>query len=85
MLLGVPQGVSGCAFGQAVTAFRAQDECLPAERTRLLVVAEKAVVPADGIERVGLGCFVTDGLVQAQRLLTFSWLNRGGRKNVMLS
>jgi hypothetical protein len=33
------------------------------------VVAEKAVVPADGAERCGLVRFVADGLVQAQRLL----------------
>ena len=69
MVLGVSQAVPGCSLGPAVAVFRGQGERLAAERAGLLVVAEHAVVPADVVERFGLGRFVADGLVQAQRLL----------------
>jgi hypothetical protein len=36
----------------------------------LLVVAEKAVIPADVVERFGLCRSVADGLVQAPSLLS---------------
>ena len=69
MVLGVAQAVPDCASTLAVADFRAQGECLAAERAGLLVVAEQAVAPADAVERFGLARFVADGLVQAQRLL----------------
>ena len=47
MVLGVAQAVPDMPLEPAVADFRAQGECLPAERAGLLVVAEEAVVPAD--------------------------------------
>src|SRR5215470_870242 len=46
MVLGVPHAVPGMSLGPAVADFRAQGECLAAERAGLLVVAEPAVAPA---------------------------------------
>jgi hypothetical protein len=66
MVLGVPQAVPGCCLDPAVAGFRAEGECPAAERAGLLVVAEEAVVPADGVERFGLVRLVADGLVQAK-------------------
>jgi hypothetical protein len=76
MVLGVTQAVPDLSFEPAVAGFPAQGECLPAERAGLLVVAEKAVVPADVVERCGLVGLVADGLIQAQRLLSMP--ERGG-------
>jgi hypothetical protein len=69
MALGIPQAVPGCCLEPAVANFRAQDDCLAAKRPGLLVVAEEAVVPADGVERLSLCRLGADGLEQAQRLL----------------
>ena len=48
---------------EAVAGFRAQGERLAAERAGLPVVTEKAVGPADVVERLGLVRLVADGLV----------------------
>src|SRR5215469_3098855 len=62
MVLGVSQAVPDISLGPAVADFGAQGECLAAEHPSLLVVTEKPVAPADGIERFGRSRLVADGL-----------------------
>jgi hypothetical protein len=69
VVFGVSQAVPGISLFPAAAGVRAQGDSLMAERAGLLVVAEKPVAPADGVERVGLARLVADGLKQAQRLL----------------
>jgi hypothetical protein len=94
VVLGVPQAVPSISLDPAVAGFGTQSECLAAEHAGLLVVTEKPVAPADGVERLGLGRLIADGLAQAQRLLsvpervgvaalTFGW--EGGVRGEMRS
>jgi hypothetical protein len=53
MVLGVSQAVPDLSLEPAVADFRAQGECLAAERAGLLVVAEEAMAPANVVERYG--------------------------------
>jgi hypothetical protein len=69
VVLGVSQAVPGMPLEPAVADFRAQVECPAAGQAGLMVVTQKPVIPADVVERFGLGGLVAGGLEQAQCLL----------------